>query len=230
MIKKNIKKNILVVVAHTDDETLGLGGTIARHSSMGHKVYGISMTDGLSSRINQNKRNIKFREKASEKAGKIIGLNWLERTNFPDNAMDTISILEIIKVIEKAKNKINPSLIYTHSSADLNIDHRIVSEATLTAFRPQTNEIWEEIRTFEVPSATDYGHKSITNSFNPNLYINITKTWKKKLKALKEYKIEMKNSPHSRSFEGLENLAKYRGNQVGLPYAEAFDVIRKINR
>ena len=207
MIKKITKKNILVVVAHTDDETLGLGGTIARHSLMGDKVYGISMTDGLSSRVKVNKKKIKLREKASENAAKIIGLNWLKAANFPDNAIDTIPILKVIKIIEKAKTKIKPSLIYTHSSADLNIDHRIVSEATLVAFRPQTNEIWEEIRTFEVPSATDYGHKSVTNNFCPNLYINITETWKMKLNALKEYKMEMRKSPHSRSFDGLENLA-----------------------
>ena len=230
MIKKITKKNILVVVAHTDDETLGLGGTIARHSLMGNKVYGISMTDGLSSRINVNNEKIKLRKKASEDAAKIIGLNWLKAANFPDNAMDTIPILKVIKIIEKAKAKIKPSLIYTHSSADLNIDYRIVSEATLAAFRPQTNEIWEEIRSFEVPSATDYGHKSVTNNFCPNLYINITETWKMKLNALKEYKMEMRKSPHSRSFDGLENLAKYRGNQVGLEYAEALEVIKKIHR
>ena len=70
MIKKITKKNILVVVAHTDDETLGLGGTIARHSLMGNKVYGISMTDGLSSRINVNNEKIKLRKKASEDAAK----------------------------------------------------------------------------------------------------------------------------------------------------------------
>ena len=68
MIKKITKKNILVVVAHTDDETLGLGGTIARHSLMGDKVYGISMTDGLSSRVKVNKKKIKLSEKASENA------------------------------------------------------------------------------------------------------------------------------------------------------------------
>ena len=112
MIKKITKKNILVVVAHTDDETLGLGGTIARHSLMGDKVYGISMTDGLSSRNKVNKKIIKLREKASENAAKIIGLNWLKAANFPDNAIDTIPILKVIKIIEKVKTKIKPSLIY----------------------------------------------------------------------------------------------------------------------
>ena len=90
--------------------------------------------------------------------------------------------------------------------------------------------LWEEIRTFEVTSSTDYGHKSITNSFSPNLYINVIDFWDKKLEALKAYNTEMRNLPHARSIEAIENLAKYRGNQVGLFYAEAFEVIRKIVR
>ena len=144
--------------------------------------------------------------------------------------MDSIPLLDIIKFIEKTKILIKPKIIYTHSASDLNIDHRIISQATLTAFRPEEKEIWQEIRTFEVPSSTDYGHKAITNSFHPNLYINITDSWNKKLIALNVYSGEMRNAPHARSTEGIENLAKYRGNQVGLYYAEAFEVIRKIIR
>ena len=221
---------VLVIVAHRDDETIGAGGAIARHVENGDIVYGVSMTDGVGARSVENDKEIAARLQASLEAKKILGLTWLEGANFPDNAMDTIPLLAIIKVIEKVKSLIKPTLIYTHSSADLNIDHRIVSQATLTAFRPQPNEIWQEIRSFEISSATDYGHKSITNLFYPNLYIDITKTWNKKLAAINEYKMEMRSAPHSRSVEGLENLAKHRGNQVGVFYAEAFEIIRKIER
>ena len=224
------KHTVLVVVAHTDDETLGLGGTIARHVESGDIVYGVSMTDGVSARGVADGKEVEVRSQASLNAGRILGLNWLEGGNFPDNAMDTVPLFEVIKLIEKAKSKVMPTLIYTHSSADLNIDHRIVSEATLTVFRPQSNEIWQELRTFEVASATDYGHKSVTGIFYPNLYVDITNFWEKKLAALRMYEMEMRNAPHSRSFEGLENLAKQRGNQVGIYYAEAFEIIRKIER
>jgi LmbE family N-acetylglucosaminyl deacetylase len=221
---------VLVIVAHTDDEALGLGGTIARHVYSGDIVYGMSMTNGISARDGENQEKIKLRAQASINAGKILGFTWIEGGDFPDNAMDTVPLLSVIKVIEKAKALVKPTLIYTHSSADLNIDHRIVSQATLTAFRPQPNEFWQEIRTFEVASATDYGHKSITNLFYPNLYIDIKQMWNKKLAALNEYKMEMYDSPHTRSTQGLENLARHRGNQVGLEYAEAFEIIRKIER
>ena len=121
-------------------------------------------------------------------------------------------------------------MIYTHSSADLNVDHRIVNQSVLTAFRPQDGEKWEEIRSFEVPSSTEYGHKSVTNFFMPNLYIDITKHIERKIIAIDNYHKEVRNYPHPRSLESVRNLAKYRGNQVGLFYAESFEVLRKIER
>lgn len=222
--------NVLVIVAHRDDETLGMGGTIAKHVLNGDNVYCISMTDGVSARYKNNKKEIETRKKSSLNAGKLLGFKWIDGESFSDNAMDTWPLLSIIKVIESVKLKIRPLLIYTHSSADLNIDHQIVGRATLSAFRPHPNEFWQEIRTFEIPSSTDFGHKSVTGNFYPNLYIDITNTWKQKFRALKKYHNEMRTSPHSRSYEGLENLARYRGNQVGLQYAEAFEIIRKIKR
>lgn len=223
-------KTVLAIVAHTDDETLGLGGTLARHAEDGDTVYAMSMTDGVGARVNQSNEEVQKRAQASIHAGKILGIKWVEGGNFPDNAMDTVSLLSVTQAIEKIKSQIQPTIIYTHHPADLNVDHRIVSQATLTAFRPQPHETWEEIRAFEIASSTDYGHRSITAAFYPNLYVNIEKTWKKKLAALKEYSMEMRNTPHARSFEGLENLAKYRGHQSGLFFAEAFEVIRKVCR
>lgn len=221
---------ILVVVAHTDDEALGCGGTIARHIKNGDKVFGVSMTDGVGARGVADNDEVKRRAQASINASKILGMEWLEGGAFPDNAMDTVALLDVVKVVEEAKAKINPTIVYTHSSADLNVDHRIVSQAVLTAFRPQPNEVWEEIRVFEIASATDYGHRSVTKEFSPNLYVDITETWKTKLAALKEYSMEMRQPPYARSLDGLENLARYRGNQVGLTYAEAFEIIRKLER
>lgn len=220
-------KTVLIIVAHTDDETLGAGGTIARHVADGDTVYGIAMTDGVSSRNVQDDSSMR-RQKNAEKAAKVLGLHWLDHGSFPDNAMDSVPLLEIVQFIEAAKAKVKPSLVYTHCGADLNIDHRIVCQAALAAFRPQPNEICREIRSFEVASATDYGHKDVTGIFQPNLYIAIDATWAKKAEALHCYSAEMREAPHTRSYEGLANLARYRGFQVGVNMAEAFQILRKI--
>ena len=227
---KTNKKNVLVIVAHSDDEALGMGGTIAIHANMGEKVYVISMTDGISSRGKNVKYESKKRKLNAQKSSKILEFTWLKNGEFPDNELDKISRLEVTKFIEEAKSLIKPKLIYTHSPCDLNIDHRIVYESTITAFRPQPNEVWEEIRTFEIPSATDYGSNLLGSVFNPNLYIDIASTIEKKISAIKEYGKEIREEPHTRSLGGVRNLAKYRGYQVGIIYAEAFNIVKKIVR
>ncbi len=225
-----MSKKILLVVAHSDDETIGMGGTIANHSIAGDEIFAISLTNGVDSRDNQNNTDIDNRNKAAEEASKLLGFKWIYVRLFPDNKMDTVAILEIVKVIEKIKEEINPDIIYTHCGADLNIDHQILNKAVLTAFRPQPNETYSEIRSFEVPSSTEYGHKSSTGYFYPNLFIDITKTWKIKEKALNCYSDEIREKPHARSIEGIKNLAALRGNQSGLELAESFEVLRRILR
>jgi LmbE family N-acetylglucosaminyl deacetylase len=225
------KSQILVVVAHSDDETIGVGGTIARHVMNGDHVYVLSLTDGVGARRNINlSGDIKKRLSASRNAAKILGFKWLDGEKFPDNEMDSVPLLSIVKRIEEIKNIVKPNIIYTHTSADLNVDHRLTCQATLTAFRPQPDEPCVEFRMFEVASATDYGYHNITNNFYPNLYVNIEETWKKKLSALKEYSSELRDAPHSRSLQGIEILSNYRGIQVGLYKAEAFEVVRRIIR
>ena len=225
-----MKKNkILFVVAHTDDETIGSGGTIAKHNSIGDKVFAMSFTDGISSRKKKQNKQIEQRLKASIKASKILGFKWVKNLNYPDNELDSISLIKIIKEIERVKKIIQPDIVYTHCFSDLNIDHRIVAQATLTAFRPEPNEKLKELRTFEIPSSTDFSSSKFKKLFSPNIFVSIDKFWKKKFKALKSYNYEMKKEPHSRSIKGIHNLAKIRGNQSGLKLAESFELIRKIN-
>ena len=219
---------VLVVVAHPDDESISMAGTIVKHVSKGDKVFVVSMTDGVGARGNSKKHQIKNRKISSEGASKELGFQWGDCYDFNDNAMDGYSLIEIVKVVEKAKLKYEPTLVYTCSGADLNVDHRVVANAVLTAFRPEPNEKCKELRLFEVASATDFGNAAITGSFVPNLFINISAAWPLKERALEAYSAEMRDYPHSRSIKGIKNLAKLRGNQVGYELAEAFEVIRKL--
>ena len=229
---RNNKKSILIVVAHPDDEVLAMGGTICYYKKLKYDIYAMFFSDGISSRkYNSNVRmkfDIKRREEASEKAAKLLGFEWIFKGRFQDNAMDKEPLLKYINVIEKIKKKINPSIVYTHSPTDLNVDHRIISEATLTAFRPQPGETCQEIATFEISSSTDYSHHKLYGSFIPNKFIDINKFIDNKLKALSFYKSELKPYPHSRSLRGIKLLSQYRGVQVGMKNAEAFEVLRKI--
>lgn len=223
-------KKILFVVAHSDDETFGCGGLIKKLSKNKNTIGAISFTNGVNSRENQKKSDIKIRENSSINASKILGFNWLDKYNLPDNRLDKISLLEIIKLIEKHKENFKPNIVFTHNFSDLNIDHRKIAEATLTAFRPEPNEKLEQLITFEVPSATDFRILRNYKNFIPNYFVNIEKFIKYKLKASKCYHKELKKYPHPRSLKAIENLSKYRGSQSGFKFAEAFEIIRNLEK
>jgi LmbE family N-acetylglucosaminyl deacetylase len=191
------------------------------------------MTDGVSARHSKTKDNLIYqRKKNSLLASKILGFRWLWDYcgNFPDNGMDKVKLLDVVKMIEKTKKKIRPHIIYTHSPNDLNVDHRIVAEATLTAFRPQAKEIWEKILAFEIPSSTDFAYFKKNKTFQPNYFLDIKKYWNKKKNALQAYKTEMKKFPNSRSLKGIEILSKFRGMQNGLQQAEAYEILKSIKK
>ncbi|UBR46974.1 PIG-L deacetylase family protein [Aeromonas veronii] len=218
------EKIILVISAHPDDETIGCGGTIAKHINQGDIVYVLSFTNGIGARVNNiDDENLsQERKQASDLAAKIIGFTWIGRGQFPDNMLDTVPLLELARYIEEVKKHISPDIIYTHSSADLNIDHRRVHEATLVAFRAQPNESWQEIRAYEIASSTEWG----VRTFNPNLFVNIDKFMHKKVEALNCYWMEMRDIPHPRSISSIENINRVRGSQAGFNYSEAFEIIK----
>tara|TARA_Y100001968_G_C19446890_1_gene765886 strand:+ start:3773 stop:4450 length:678 start_codon:yes stop_codon:yes gene_type:complete len=225
-----MKQSILIIAAHPDDETIGCGGAILRHVSNGDNVNVLTLTDGVGSRGSTNGRDIKVRNQAALNAMQILGANWIGSGDFPDNNMDSVSILKIIKFVESFKSKFYPDIIYTHSPNDLNVDHGIAATATLTAFRPEPKEKYAEIRFFEVSSSSDFSVKQLNDKFEPNLFINIKDFLSEKIKALKCYDHEMRDYPHSRSYKKIQSLAEYRGAQSGLEKAEAFEIVRKIDR
>ena len=225
---------ILVIVAHPDDEVLGCGGTISKHIKSGDKVNTVIVAEGVTSRdenrdIFLRKNELKIIKSHSLKAAKILGISHTEFLGFPDNRLDSIDLLEIIKKIEKYIFKFKPDIVYTHHYGDLNIDHRIVHNAVMTACRPFSTKFIKKILSFENPSSTEWQSLSFNSYFKPNYFVNIENHISKKINAMKQYKTELNEWPHTRSLEFLEILAKYRGSISGMKYVEAFFVERIIN-
>ena len=226
---------VLVVVAHPDDEVLGCGGTIAKHSSKGDTVKSIIVAEGITSRDNIRKTDLRKKELEklklhSLKAAKILGIKSTNFLDLPDNRLDSLHLIDITKKIEQHVIKFKPDIIYTHHYGDLNIDHRTVHNAVITACRPfSSSHFIKKILTFENPSSTEWQSLSFNSYFKPNYFENIETHINKKIKAMKEYKTELKKWPHTRSLEFLNILAKFRGAISGLKYAEAFFAERIIN-
>ena len=223
-----MSRNVLVVVAHPDDEVLGMGGAIAKHVRDGDNVFCVSMTDGVSSRSDKAKSSVEKRAASADAAARALGFSWLKRLKFNDNALDSYPLLEIIKSIEHMALELKPYVVYTHHPGDLNVDHRTVFEAVLTIFRPKSEPFAEELRLFEVPSSTEFALGKLVDCFKPNLFVDISTTINLKLDAVSCYSQEILPPPHPRSLEGIENLARYRGNQVALEHAEAFEIVRRV--
>ena len=217
-------KNVLVIVAHADDETLGCGGTIQKLKKLGYQVYVMIFTDGVSSRKKKLSKEIQNRSNQIKKVSKLLNFKIFKHYNLPDNELDKISNLELVKKIEAAIIKINPEIILTHSNKDLNIDHQKISNATITACRPLPKSKIKQLLFFEILSSTEWNFNSNRINFNPNRFYDITDFIEKKLEAIKIYKSEIRQYPHPRSLEGIKTLSKFRGQCIGVNYAEAFEV------
>lgn len=225
------KKNILVIAAHPDDEILGCGGTIDKFRKLNFNLYTLILGAGIDSRGIKKDNELKKKKLLEQciKANKYLGVKEIYFENLKDNNFDNYDLLKIIKIIEKYINIIKPFIIFTHSNSDLNIDHRITFQSTLTACRPQKNSFVRKLYSYEVPSSTEWSFGKISQNFQPNYFVNIEKNIKNKIKSLKFYKSELREFPHPRSIKNIQNISSVRGSSVGLKNAESFECIFDIS-
>jgi LmbE family N-acetylglucosaminyl deacetylase len=226
---------VLVVAAHPDDEVLGCGGTMALMAAKGHPVHVLMLADGESSRVAKLARGevagqMDARNSAADAACAILGCASVEVLDLPDNRLDGIEMLDIVKLIEQAVLKHAARIVLTHHAGDVNIDHRIVHDAVIAACRPQPGHPVDELLFFEVPSATEWRPPGSGLAFHPSWFVDISTTLDIKMAALDVYRNEMRPFPHARSVEAVQALARWRGASVGVAAAEAFMLGRKIIR
>ncbi|MEH7463353.1 PIG-L domain-containing protein [Bacillus pseudomycoides] len=216
-----MKECILVIGAHPDDELLGSGGTLKRLVEEGHQVISIITALG-------RKEEAHHIQQLGRCANKEIGIEeviFLEHANLE---LELIPLHQLTKEIEQLIQIYKPSKIFTHHYGDLNMDHYVTFQAVLTATRPLPNQQPIELITFETVSSSEWNIHTNDKSFKPNYFVNITDQIDSKITALKHYDVEMRDFPHPRSYKGVEYLGRVRGMTIGVPYAEAFEVIRRV--
>ena len=223
-------KKILIAAAHPDDEILGCGGTASRLAKEGHEVYTLILGEGITSRDETRQREKREAEiaqlkQAIHEANSVIGVKEIFSYDFPDNRFDSVPLLDIVKVIAKVKDQVQPDIVFTHFEQDLNIDHRVTYQAVLTATRPIAGERVKEIYSFEVLSSTEWNYPL---RFSPDCFFDISGTMDLKLTAMDKYSSELRGYPHPRSIQGIRINAEHWGMKIGTMYAEAFKVVRLI--
>jgi Uncharacterized proteins, LmbE homologs len=230
---RSVQKNVLVVAAHPDDEVLGCGGTIARHVDAGDQVQVLIVAEGSTSRQQERDRaqvrdELSALAQAAQTAGSILGAAGVELLDLPDNRLDSLDRLDLIKRIEECVDRHQPECVYVHHAGDVNVDHRRLHEAVVTACRPTPRHCVRRLLSYEVASSTEWQPPGSAPAFQPNWFVDITAQWARKRQALEAYAAEMRPWPHARSIEALEHLARWRGAQVGVEAAEAFCLLRQL--
>src|ERR1700692_1789653 len=180
--------SVLVVAAHPDDEILGCGGTMTRLVREGHEVRIAILAEGISSRSERredaNQQELRHLHARARQAADKVGAKELLLCKLPDNRLDTIPLLDVVKTVEDLIARFRPETIYTHHPGDLNVDHGVVYRAVLTATRPLSRQCGRDVYAFEVPSSTEWSFQSIEPTFRPNVFVEIADSLETKIAAM----------------------------------------------
>lgn len=223
---------VLVIAAHPDDEILGCGATAARLVAEGQEVHFAILGEGITSRHPQREEArvsqlSQLHDQAHAAAAKV-GVKNVILKKLPDNRLDTVPLLDVVKIVEDLIDRLRPEVIYTHHGGDLNIDHEVVHRAVLTATRPVAGHPVREIYAFEVPSSTEWAFQRLQPAFRPNVFVDVSRTLDAKIAAMESYESEARKFPHPRSPQALRAAAMRWGSVAGCGAAEAFELVRSV--
>lgn len=229
-------RRLLVIAAHPDDEVLGCSATVARFVREGARAHLCLLAGGVAGRVALSETKTpdiltaqKELRKQAERSADIVGYASIKFYDFPDNRMDIVSRADLAQAVRLCIEDVQPQLVLTHHSGDYNWNHGRTFDSVMMAARRNPPEFSpSEVWTFEVFSSSERAWQSPGAAFHPNLYIDVLQTIDVKKQAMLCYQMEYREYPHPRSLEAIEYLARKRGHEVGLQYAEAFHLIRKV--
>jgi LmbE family N-acetylglucosaminyl deacetylase len=221
-----MKKRILVVAPHPDDETLGAGGTIAKFIEQGHDVSVLVVSGHLPPLYSREDYAVTVRE--AERAFSLLGVTKSKFLEIPATTVGNQPAGILNGKIATEVKEIKPHIVLC-PFPDRHVDHRVVFESVMVATRPVASgrEI-ELLAAYETLSETHWNAPHIEPNFVPNWVVDISAQIKKKIDALACYESQIPPFPGSRSIDAVNALAMFRGTQAGFSFGEAFQIIRLI--
>jgi len=220
---KNMNKNVLTVSVHPDDETLGCGGAILKHKSLGDSINWLIIT-GITPNhpYGFSKEKEIEREKEIEKVAEMYGFSSVANLKFPTQLLDEINIRDLVNKIDNAINEIKPEVIYLINRSDIHSDHRMAFDAIYSCTKNFRKPYIQKILMYETLSETEFSPALPENVFIPNVFVDISDFMNKKIEIMQLYQSEIMPGNLPRSINAIKSLAAFRGSRIGVEYAEAF--------
>jgi N-acetylglucosamine malate deacetylase 1 len=221
------KKTVLVVAPHPDDETLGVGGTIAKMAAQGDEVHVLMVSGHLPPLYKREAYETTVLE--AKNAFEIMGVTGSEFLEIPATMIGNEPLHEFNGKICQVVNGLKPDIVFC-PYPDRHIDHRLIFDSVMVATRPVgVGRGIKIVAAYETLSETHWNAPHIEPNFTPNWVVNISDFIGTKLAALKCYESQISDFPGPRSIEAVESLAKFRGTQAGFGYGEGFHIVRMID-
>lgn len=218
---------ILIISPHPDDETLGCGGTILKYKNLGSKIYWLIITN-VDVKDGWDKEIVYNRQEEIKAVEKMYKFEQTFKLDFPTTKLNEISSNKLIKSISNAILKVKPEIIYMPNRSDVHLDHEVAFKAIYNCTKNFRYPFIKKMLMYETLSETEFSPALPENVFIPNVFVDITDYFNKKIEIMKIYVSEIMKSPLPRSLESIESLAKYRGSCIGRRYAEAFMLLKEI--
>jgi len=217
-------KRILVVAPHPDDETLGVGGTIAKSIVEGSEVFVLTVAGHLPPLYQEKDYQITLEE--AKNAYKVLGVKNFKFLDIPATMVNEMPVHKLNKQILSVVNDFMPDTVLA-PFPDRHIDHKVIFESTMVATRPVGKSAGISlVACYETLSETHWNAPYLEPNFSPNYVVNIDEYIDIKLDALSCYKSQITKDAGPRSVKSVNSLAHFRGSQSGFQYGEAFFVVR----
>lgn len=222
-------KKIIVISAHPDDEILGVGGTLLKHKKRGDEIYWL-ITTNIFETGGFSEERVRSRNEEIKTVAHKIGAEKTFQLDYPTMSLSSSSLISMVPKISEVFNEVKPEIIYCLNRSDAHSDHRITFDAVMACTKSFRYPFVKQVLMYECISETEFAPNLPEKIFMPNYFVDITSFMSEKLGIMKVYESELGEHPFPRSIKNIEALATFRGASIGVEYAEAFQLIKFIDK
>ena len=222
-------KKVIVISAHPDDEVLGAGGSLLKHKQNGDSLYWL-ITINVFVESGFSEERAKSRQLEIIKVAEKLGIQKIFILDYPTMNLSSSSLIKMVPEISEIFMEVEPEVVYCLNRSDAHSDYRITFDAVIACTKSFRYPFIKIVLMYECISETEFAPALFEKVFIPNYFVDISETMGEKLEIMKIYDSELGEHPFPRSLRNIEALATYRGASIGVEYAEAFQLIKYIDK